>query len=107
MPLSTQDVAGIADYARIALTDAELNEMTSYLNEAIDLLEPIRQYDLEGVEPTFHPIGGLVNVMGGDVPDTSVRALPLETALENAGSTRGRSFRVPSILGGSDEGGDR
>ncbi|WP_072375135.1 Asp-tRNA(Asn)/Glu-tRNA(Gln) amidotransferase subunit GatC [Thermophilibacter mediterraneus] len=105
MPLTKEDVAGIADYARIALTPEELDEMTAYMNDAIDLLEPIRQYDLEGVEPTFHPIGDLSNVMAGDVPDTSVRALPLDAALRNAGSSRDRCFRVPSILG--DQGGDR
>ncbi|QOY60275.1 Asp-tRNA(Asn)/Glu-tRNA(Gln) amidotransferase subunit GatC [Thermophilibacter immobilis] len=105
MALSREDVADIADYARIALTDAELDEMTTYLNEAVGLLEPIREYDLAGVEPTFHPIGDLSNVMADDVPDTTERALPLDVALSNAGSTRDRSFRVPSILGA--EGGDR
>ena len=105
MPLTREDVAGIADYARIALTDAELDEMTAYMNSAIDLLEPIRQYDLEGVEPTFHPIGDLSNVMADDVPDTEVRHLSVDVALKNAGASRGRSFRVPSILG--DQGGDR
>lgn len=105
MPLTREEVAGIADYARIALTDAELDEMTTYMNEAVELLEPIRQYDLEGVEPTFHPIGDLSNVMGTDVPDTTDRALPIDVALSNAGSSRDRSFRVPSILG--DQGGDR
>ena len=34
MPLSKEDVAGIADYARIALSEEELDEMTSYMNEA-------------------------------------------------------------------------
>lgn len=105
MALSREDVAGIADYARIALTDAELDEMTAYMNEAVELLEPIRQYDLEGVEPTFHPIGDLSNVMSDDVVDDSVRALSVDVALSNAGASRGRSFRVPSILG--DQGGDR
>lgn len=105
MALSREDVADIADYARIALTDAELDEMTTYLNEAVGLLEPIREYDLAGVEPTFHPIGDLSNVMADDVPDTTERALSLDVALSNAGSTRDRSFRVPSILGA--EGGDR
>ena len=105
MPLTREEVAGIADYARIALTDAELDEMTTYMNEAVELLEPIRQYDLEGVEPTFHPIGDLSNVMGEDVPDTEVRHLSVDVALKNAGASRDRSFRVPSILG--DQGGDR
>ena len=104
MALRKEDVAGIADYARIALTDAELDEMTTYMNEAVDLLEPIREYDLEGVEPTFHPIGDLSNVMGADVADDP-RALSIDVALKNAGASRERYFRVPSILG--TEGGDR
>ena len=105
MDLTTEDVAGIADYARIALTPDELQEMTTYMNEAVALLEPIREYDLDGVEPTFHPIGDLSNVMGADVADTTDRALDIDTALSNAGSARDRYFRVPSILG--DDGGDR
>ena len=105
MALTTEDVAGIADYARIALTPDELQEMTTYMNEAVALLEPIREYDLDGVEPTFHPIGDLSNVMGADVADTTDRALDIDTALSNAGSSRDRYFRVPSILG--DDGGDR
>lgn len=105
MALTQQDVAGIADYARIALTPDELAEMTTYMNDAVALLQPIREYDLEGVEPTFHPIGDLSNVMGEDVPDDDVRHLPIDVALSNAGATRDRYFRVPSILG--TEGGDR
>ncbi|MDD5800599.1 MAG: Asp-tRNA(Asn)/Glu-tRNA(Gln) amidotransferase subunit GatC [Coriobacteriales bacterium] len=105
MALTKEDVAGIADYARIALTDEELDQMTTYMNDAVDILQPIREYDLEGVEPTFHPIGDLSNVMGEDVVDTSERALDIDTALDNAGSKRDRYFRVPSILG--DEEGDR
>ena len=105
MALSREDVAGIADYARIHLTPDELDEMTQYMNDAMDMLAPIRQYDLEGVEPTFHPIGDLSNVMGEDIVDDSVRHLDIDTALQNAVSVHERYFRVPSILG--DEEGDR
>ncbi len=105
MALTQDDVRDIADYARIALTDDELREMTDYMNDAVAMLEPIREYDLDGVEPTYHPIGDLSNVMGADVVDDDIRALPLDVALKNAASTRDRAFRVPSILG--DGGGDR
>ena len=105
MALSQQDVAGIADYAHIALSPDELAHMTTYLNEAIELLEPLGQYDLEGVEPTYHPIGDLSNVMGEDKVDGDTRALEVTTALSNASVSHKRYFRVPSILG--DEGGDR
>ena len=97
MTLSQKDVRGIADYARIALTDEELVEMTDYMNDAVtNVLDTIRSYDLEGVEPVFPPIGDLSNVMRDDVP---AQGLPLEVALENAGQTEGRFFRGPSILG--------
>lgn len=105
MALSKEDVAGIAEYARIALSDSELDEMTAYMNNAVELLQLIREYDLDGVEPTFHPIGDLSNVMNDDVVDTTVRHLDISTALANAGSKRDRYFRVPSILG--EEEGDR
>ena len=39
MALSQDDVAGIADYARIALTPDELEQMTTYMNEAVELLD--------------------------------------------------------------------
>ena len=96
MALTRDEVAGIAKYARIALTADELDEMTSYLNDAIELLEPILAYDLEGVEPTFHPIGDVTNVVRDDVP---VAGLSLEKALANAANSRERHFRVPAILG--------
>lgn len=95
MSLTREDVAGIAAYARIALTDDELDEMTSYMNDAIELLQPILEYDLEGVDPTFHPIGEVANVVRDDAV---VPGLSLEEALANAGSRSGRAFRVPAIL---------
>lgn len=103
MALSQDDVRGIAEYARIALEGDELAQMTAYLNDAVDILAPVLEYDLPDVEPTFHPIGDLSNVMRED-EELAARALPLDVALQNAGSTRERYFRVPSILG---DGGDR
>ncbi|HJA01642.1 MAG TPA: aspartyl/glutamyl-tRNA amidotransferase subunit C [Candidatus Collinsella stercoripullorum] len=101
MALTEADVRGIADYARIALEGPELEEMTAYLNDAVDMLAPVLAYDLPDIEPTFHPIGDLANVMRED-EELGRRDLPLEMALENAASTRERYFRVPSILGEGD-----
>lgn len=41
MALSEKDVRGIAEYAKIALTDDELTQMTSYMNDAVQMLEPV------------------------------------------------------------------
>ena len=99
--VTEHDVRGIAEYTRIGLSDEEVAQMTVDLNAIIDRLAPITEYDLDGVEPTFHPIGGLANVMRDDVEAPS---FPQETALENAPRQQDGCFLIPSILG---EGGDR
>ena len=99
--LTERDVRDIATYARIGLTDDELVQMTTDLNSIIDTLKPITEFDLDGVEPTFHPIGSLSNVMREDVERESFTQ---EVALENAPKQQDGNFLIPSILG---EGGDR
>lgn len=99
--LDEKDVRGIAEYARIGLTDDEVTAMTIDLNNVIETLKPITEYDLEGVEPTFHPIGDLSNVMREDV---EVPGFTQEEALSNAPKQQDGCFLIPSILG---EGGDR
>ena len=99
--LSEHDVRSIAEYARIGLADEEVPQMTRDLNAIIDSLEPITEYDLEGVEPTFHPIGSLSNVMREDVEE---EGFTQEEALANAPKQQDGNFLIPSILG---EGGDR
>ena len=99
MTLSEKDVRNIATYTRIGLTDEEVTEMTRDLNDIIDSLEPITKFDLEGVEPTFHPIAGLVNVMREDEP---APGFTQEEALANSSSTEAGTFRIPTILGGGD-----
>ena len=101
MTLTEQDVRDIAEYARIGLTDDELSTMTVDLNNIIETLRPITEYELEGVEPTFHPIGSLSNVMREDkIRESFAR----DVALSNSDSTSKGCFEIPSILG---EGGDR
>ena len=99
--VTEQDVRDIATYTRIGLTDDEITQMTVDLNGIIESLKPITEYDLTGVEPTFHPIGALSNIMRGDVEQESFTQ---ETALENAPQQQDGCFLIPSILG---EGGDR
>ena len=99
--VTERDVRDIAEYTRIQLDADEVAQMTVDLNEIIESLKPITEYDLEGVEPTFHPIGGLSNVMRAD---TEVTSFTQSEALSNAPASQDGCFLIPSILG---EGGDR
>lgn len=99
--VSERDVRDIAEYTRIALDEDEVARMTVDLNSIIDSLKPITEYDLDGVEPTFHPIGSLSNVMR---EDEEVPGFTHGQALSNAPAQQDGCFLIPSILG---EGGDR
>ena len=97
--LTEKDVRRLADYARIGLLDSELEQMTTDLNAIINNLQPILEFDLEGVEHTSHPIGGLENVMREDVVTESFTQ---EKALMNAPHQQDGSFLIPAILGGEE-----
>lgn len=97
--LTEQEVKRIAAYTRIGLPESEIEQMTVDLNKIVDSLKPITEYNLEGVEPTFHPIGGLSTVTREDEIGES---LSQEEALANAPKQENGSFLIPSILGGGD-----
>ncbi|MDR3053198.1 MAG: Asp-tRNA(Asn)/Glu-tRNA(Gln) amidotransferase subunit GatC [Coriobacteriales bacterium] len=99
MYLSEKDVRAIATYARIGLDDTQVTTMTIDLNNIIESLKPITAYDLTDVEPTFHPIAGLSNVMREDRVQPG---LTHAAALANAPEQQSGSFRIPPILGGGD-----
>ena len=100
MALTEKDIRAIAEYARIGLTDEEAAEMTVYMNKTIQTLDTIKEYDVEGVEPTFYPIGDLTNVMR---EDTEKPSFTQEVALQNAPAEHNGSFLIPSILGGEGD----
>lgn len=96
MQLSEKQVRAIAADARIALSDDQLAAMTVDLNQILDNIQAIKEFDLSEVEPTFHPIAGLNNVMRDD---EAARGLNIEQVLGNAPDQLNRQFRVPPILG--------
>ena len=99
MALSESDIRQIARLSRIGLTDDQTARLTVELNSILDSLEPIRSMELSEVEPTFHPIEGLVNVFR---EDEVVEPLEREEALKNASAVEDGAFLIPTILGGGD-----
>ena len=102
MHLTMKDVREIATNARIGLQEEEIAELTDDLNEIIQSLKPITEFDLEGVEPTFHPIAGLSNIMR---EDEITPGLTHKEAMADAPSVQDGQYKIPPILG--DGGGDR
>jgi aspartyl-tRNA(Asn)/glutamyl-tRNA(Gln) amidotransferase subunit C len=91
MAISRDEVLHVARLARLALTDEEVERLGTQLNAILEAVGKVGELDLEGVEPTAHPLD-LVNVWADDEPRAS---LPVEEALANAPEREQGFFRVP------------
>ena len=89
--ISTDEVLHVARLARLALTDEEVERLGAQLNALLEAVGKVAEHDLDGVEPTAHPLE-IVNVSAEDEPRPS---LPVEEALVNAPDREAGFFRVP------------
>ena len=93
--ITRDDVAHVADLARLSLTAEELDAFTLQLAEVLDHAADLDALDLSDLEPTAHPLP-LVNVFRADVEGpTSDR----DEVLAAAPSVEEAQFRVPPVLG--------
>jgi len=93
--LSRDEVAHLADLARIDLTDAELDHLAPQLSVILDSVASIRGVAGDDVPPTSHALP-LTNVFRDDVVRPSLT--PAE-ALSGAPEEDQQRFSVPRILG--------
>ena len=91
MAISRDEVLHVARLARLALTDEEVERLGAQLSAILEAVGKVAELDLEGVEPTAHPLN-LVNVWAEDEPRPS---LPVDEALAGAPDREGGFFRVP------------
>jgi len=88
-------VAHLANLARIALTEEEIEKLTGELGAIVDSVAKVSEVATPDVVATSHPIR-LVNVFRDDVPgETLTTAQALAGAPEHDGSR----FQVSAILG--------
>ncbi len=93
--ITREDVAHVADLARLSLTDEELELFTVQLAAVLDHAEDVEALDTAGVPATAHPLP-LVNVLRDDVVRPS---LDREEVLAAAPAVEDHRFRVPPALG--------
>ena len=91
MGISREQVLHVAELARLALTEDEVDRLQGQLSAILDAVGKVSELDLEDVPPTSHPLD-LVNSWADDEPRPS---LPVDEALANAPERDGDAFRVP------------
>lgn len=95
--LTRADVLHVAHLARLALTDAEVDQFTEQLTVILDHAADVAALDIADVPPTAHPLP-LVNVFRSDDVQPSLDRDEVLAAAPDAAEHR---FRVPRIMGES------
>ena len=93
--ITPDDVAYVANLARLALTDDELVRFSGQLSSVLQHIETIRRLDIADVPPTSHAVP-LQNVLRPDEPRPG---LSRDEVLAMAPATEDERFKVPRILG--------
>ena len=96
MPLiGRDDVARLADLARIQLTEEEITRFAGEFDSIMDAVASVSEVATEDVPATSHPIA-MTNVFREDVV---ANTLTQEQALAAAPEAQDGRFAVPQILG--------
>ncbi len=93
--ITSEEVAHLAQLARIAMDEEELAALAGDLNHILGNVARVAEVATEDVPSTSHPIP-LMNVLR---PDTVGETLSSEQALSNAPAAEDGKFLVPQILG--------
>ncbi len=93
--ITRDDVAHVADLARLALSDDELDRFTEQLAAVLDHAADVEALDVADVPPTSHPVP-LENVLRADVVTPT---LDRAEVLAQAPAVEDDRFRVPPSLG--------
>ncbi len=88
------DVAYIARLAKLALTPEETARFSEDLNQVLQYVVQLEQWDTTGVEPMYHPLP-VFDAVREDVPGTS---LSNSAAVANAPAEEDGQFRVPKVV---------
>ena len=98
MALTRDEVEGVADLARLALSDDELAAMTRQLGSILDYVAQLQQLNVDGVEPLAHALP-VQNVFRDDDPAPSLSvAEALANAPDRRTTPKGEQFYgVPAV----------
>ena len=95
MRITRDEVAYLANLARLAVTDAELDQFAGQLDVILGAVSRVAEVAAADIRPTSHVVA-LENVFRADEVRPS---LPREQVLAGAPSVEDHKFRVPRILG--------
>lgn len=94
MQISKEQIKHVATLAKLKLTEAEVEELTTQMSSIVSFVDKLNEIDVSRLSPTSHP-AQLFNRMRSDEVKESMN---IGDALKNAPDSNLGMFRVPGIF---------
>jgi aspartyl-tRNA(Asn)/glutamyl-tRNA(Gln) amidotransferase subunit C len=98
MALTSQDIARIANLARLELSAAESERMLTQVNGFFDIVEKMRAVDTTGIQPLSHPVAAFQDVALRLREDVVSEPNQREANQRSAPAVERGLFLVPKVI---------
>jgi aspartyl-tRNA(Asn)/glutamyl-tRNA(Gln) amidotransferase subunit C len=98
MSLNAQDIARIANLARLQLKPEESERMLAQINGFFAIVEKMRAVDTSGVEPLTHPVAAVQDVALRLRDDVASEPNAREANQQSAPAVERGLFLVPKVI---------
>jgi aspartyl-tRNA(Asn)/glutamyl-tRNA(Gln) amidotransferase subunit C len=98
MALTSQDIARIANLARLELRTDESERLLTQLNGFFDIVEAMRAVDTTGIEPLAHPVAAVQDIALRLRDDVASEPNRREANQQSAPAVERGLFLVPKVI---------
>jgi aspartyl-tRNA(Asn)/glutamyl-tRNA(Gln) amidotransferase subunit C len=98
MSLNSQDIARIANLARLELQPVESERMLAQINGFFEIVEKMRAVDTAGVEPLTHPVAAIQEIALRLREDVASEPNAREDNQKSAPAVERGLFLVPKVI---------
>ena len=98
MSLTSQDIARIANLARLELQPAEADHMREQINGFFSIVEAMQAVDTTGIEPLAHPVAAIQDVQLRLREDVVSEPNNREANQQSAPAVERGLFLVPKVI---------
>jgi aspartyl-tRNA(Asn)/glutamyl-tRNA(Gln) amidotransferase subunit C len=98
MSLNSQDIARIANLARLELQPDESERMLAQINGFFKIVEKMRAVDTAGIEPLNHPVAAIQDIALRLREDVASEPVDREANQQSAPAVERGLFLVPKVI---------
>jgi aspartyl-tRNA(Asn)/glutamyl-tRNA(Gln) amidotransferase subunit C len=98
MSLAPQDIARLANLARLELQPDEAQLLQGQINGFFELVEQMRAVNTQGIEPLAHPVAAIQDIALRLRPDAVSEPNQREANQKSAPAVENGLFLVPKVI---------